>query len=107
MGCTSSKPNVVMTRPNTARFATNDVPSWAAEGAQLPVEERYPDIKQGWLSKQGGDASSAAFTNWKKRYFVLELGVLTYYETQAENHPCKKPQFFFTYSTDKLKPFLY
>ena len=78
-----------MTRPNTQRFSTAAVPDWATEGAELSPEEKAPELKKGWLNKQGGDAATTSFTNWKKRFFVLEEGVLIYYENEDEKHPCK------------------
>jgi hypothetical protein len=42
-----------------------------------------PDMKRGWLTKQGRNL----FKSWKKRYFVLENGLMSYYEGDLEQPP--------------------
>lgn len=41
-----------------------------------------PTLRKGWLSKQSRQISSF-FKNWKRRYFVLDKGVLRYYENPS------------------------
>jgi len=36
-----------------------------------------PATKVGWMKKQG---RSGLYKNWKKRYFVLKAGCISYYE---------------------------
>lgn len=40
-------------------------------------ESTAPAAKVGWVKKQG---RSGLYKNWKKRYFVLKLGCISYYE---------------------------
>lgn len=42
-----------------------------------------PDMRKGWLMKQGRNL----FKSWKKRYFVLENGLISYYESESEQRP--------------------
>ena len=42
-----------------------------------------PEMKKGWLTKQGRNL----FKSWKKRYFVLENGLISYYESDMEIPP--------------------
>jgi hypothetical protein len=42
-----------------------------------------PDMKRGWLTKQGRNL----FKSWKKRYFVLENGLMSYYESDLDLPP--------------------
>ena len=42
-----------------------------------------PPIKKDWLMKQGRNL----FKSWKKRYFVLENGLLSYYESDSNDPP--------------------
>ena len=39
-----------------------------------------PPMKKGWLSKQGRGTGLLMYRSWKRRYFVLELGKITYFE---------------------------
>jgi hypothetical protein len=41
-----------------------------------------PAIVKGWLRKEG-----QSFKSWKKRYFVLNLGEIVYYEKPSSNPP--------------------
>jgi hypothetical protein len=45
-----------------------------------------PPNKRGWLRKQGRNL----FKNWKKRYFTVELGLVSYFENEAEDPPYGK-----------------
>ena len=40
-------------------------------------EPTAPAAKVGWVKKQG---RSGIYKNWKKRYFVLKKGCISYYE---------------------------
>ena len=43
----------------------------------------FPSLK-GYLRKEGGGASMLGRHSWKERFFVSQMGLLSYYETQAE-----------------------
>lgn len=43
-----------------------------------------PPIKKGWMKKLG---RKGMIKNWKKRFFVLNRGVITYYEKEASEFP--------------------
>ena len=49
---------------------------------------RLPETVRGWLKKQG-----QMMKTWKKRYFVLAYGQLTYFENNpnAEGNSGEKP----------------
>lgn len=50
--------------------------------ASLKTLVQIPDMKTGWLQKQGHMVK-----NWKRRFFVLNYGVLAYYEQDSvANH---------------------
>ena len=49
---------------------------------------RHPPKKRGWLSKQSRGKISIV-KNWKTRYFVLESGVLSYYDGDAKTSKMK------------------
>ena len=69
----------------------------AAAAAMKDVEPIVPPMHKGWLVKEGGNATSGSlFKNWKRRFFVVEAGILRYYEDEQENHPCELfyPFFF-------------
>jgi len=48
------------------------------------MSSRAPQIKKGWMKKQG---RSGVVKNWKKRFFVLHDGKVSYYTDEIENHP--------------------
>ncbi|MDP2439074.1 MAG: hypothetical protein Q8P67_25285, partial [archaeon] len=52
-----------------------------AKFEQLQREDEQRVRKQGMLQKQGGGKRRA---NWKKRWFVLQLGKLTYYADESK-----------------------
>jgi len=59
----------------------------AAENRQLVEEveeDRYvtPELRKGFILKQGH-----VIKNWKNRYFVLDAGILTYYESSSPVPP--------------------
>eukprot|EP00981_Chlorochromonas_danica_P006171 scaffold1302_cov165-Ochromonas_danica.AAC.5 len=41
---------------------------------------KIPDVKQGWLKKQGH-----VVKNWKRRFFILSQGLLNYYENNGQD----------------------
>jgi hypothetical protein len=43
-----------------------------------------PPVLTGWMRKQG---RKGLIKNWKRRYFVLKYGKLTYYENEAKQFP--------------------
>ena len=43
-----------------------------------------PPIKKGWMKKLG---RKGMIKNWKKRFFVLNAGVITYYEKEINEFP--------------------
>ena len=40
--------------------------------------------RRGWLEKKGGGTSVFGRSNWKKRFFVLELNVLSYFDKEDD-----------------------
>lgn len=52
-----------------------------------------PATKKGWMRKQG---RTGIYRNWKKRYFILEDGVLSYYQEQ-DNLDTLKVSFCYIY----------
>lgn len=48
-----------------------------------------PPIKCGWLTKYSRGRGTL-IRNWKRRYFVLELGILKYYEKKL---PSEEPPY--------------
>lgn len=58
--------------------AVEEAPVAAAVAAEEPVEEE-PAIYMGYLTKRGHFVR-----NWKRRYFVLDAGVLKYYSKSLE-----------------------
>jgi hypothetical protein len=43
-----------------------------------------PPIKKGWMKKLG---RKGMIKNWKRRFFVLNAGVITYYEKELPDFP--------------------
>ncbi len=43
-----------------------------------------PPVVTGWLRKQG---RKGIIKNWKKRYFVLKNGKISYYENESKQFP--------------------
>jgi hypothetical protein len=43
-----------------------------------------PPLKKGWMKKLG---RKGMIKNWKKRFFVLNAGVITYYEKEISEFP--------------------
>ena len=68
MGCSSSAETNDDGSPRHIHGKNNAQPS-------APVA---PDIVCGYLKKEG-----AIFTTWKKRFFYLEAGKITYYESET------------------------
>ena len=54
----------------------------AAEEAQAVLMSKVQSVKVGWLLKQGH-----VIRNWKKRWFVLDKGVLRYYVKPLDEEP--------------------
>ena len=48
------------------------------------TSNKAPAIKKGWMRKQG---RSGVYKNWKKRFFVLSNGVISYYEEEIDVFP--------------------
>ncbi len=48
-----------------------------------PTRKQPPYERKGWLKKEG----RSFIKNWKNRYFVVQEGVLTYYENSATQPP--------------------
>lgn len=43
-----------------------------------------PPLKKGWMKKLG---RKGMIKNWKKRFFVLNAGMITYYENEVSDFP--------------------
>lgn len=43
-----------------------------------------PPVLTGWMRKQG---RKGLIKNWKRRYFVLKSGKLSYYTDEAKQYP--------------------
>lgn len=43
-----------------------------------------PPVLTGWMRKQG---RKGLIKNWKRRYFVLKSGKLSYFENEAKQFP--------------------
>ena len=54
----------------------------APAAVPAPQENKVPDLKKGYILKQGH-----LVKNWKNRFFILEEGLLTYYESSTANAP--------------------
>jgi hypothetical protein len=48
------------------------------------ISVRAPGIKKGWMTKQG---RGGIVKNWKKRYFVLNVGKLQYFVNESKEYP--------------------
>lgn len=67
----------------TAPPAATAAPVAAAPVVAITSQEiKVPDMKKGYMLKQGH-----VVKNWKNRFFVLEEGMLTYYESSTANAP--------------------
>jgi len=67
--------------------ATEAITEAAAAVLAVPSKEeergvKIPDKKKGYILKQGH-----VIKNWKNRFFILDEGVLTYYESSTPNAP--------------------
>lgn len=67
--------------PVEEQLASCALPVCTPDKTASPTSQ-IPTVVMGYLMKQGHFVK-----NWKKRFFVVERGVLRYYEKEQENHP--------------------
>lgn len=66
----------------TADAQVTPVIEEVVEKLEETVKHAPPEIKKGKLKKEGH-----MIKNWKERFFVLDLGVLSYYSKEQEAYP--------------------
>ena len=69
---------------NIASTIYTEIESCYSKDSDAPLIIQPPAPKQGWLFKRG-----QIIPSWKRRYVVLEGGVLNYYVTHSADKPYK------------------
>jgi hypothetical protein len=72
----------------------------ASSSAPAPAVSKTPPLKKGFILKEGH-----LVKNWKNRFFVLDAGVMTYYESSTDKPPYgvnKKGEIFLRGTTAKV-----
>lgn len=72
------QPQPVSTPPSSNLQNTQGTPSVSATKPILSL----PPLKKGFILKEGH-----LIKNWKNRFFVLEAGTMTYYESSTDSYP--------------------